>query len=110
MVLSRSGWEVLEEKKNVEKVVLPFAKSADKGLEKHWVNFIEGVRSKNANLLHCPIQDGAHVATLAQMGNIAYRSKQKLFWDLEKNQFTDRAINKKYLLNQYHNGYKLPIA
>ena len=108
LVLSRSGWEVLEEKKNVGKILLPFAKSSDNGLEKHWSNFIEAVKSKNAEQLHCPIQDGAHVATLAQMGNIAYRSKQKLFWDLEKNQFTDRAINKKYLLNEYHNGYKLP--
>ena len=108
LVLSRSGWEVLEEKKNVGKILLPFAKSSDNGLEKHWSNFIEAVKSKNAEQLHCPIQDGAHVATLAQMGNIAYRSKQKLFWDFEKNQFTDRAINKKYLLNEYHNGYKLP--
>lgn len=58
--------------------------------------------------LHCSIQDGAHVATIAQMGNIAYRTGQKLFWNNTKNRFTDEAVNKKYLMKEYHNGYKLP--
>jgi hypothetical protein len=34
--------------------------------------------------LHCSIQDGAHVATVAQMGNIAFRTGQKLVWDKSK--------------------------
>ncbi|MEO7310518.1 MAG: Gfo/Idh/MocA family oxidoreductase [Chitinophagaceae bacterium] len=110
LVLNRNGWEVMEEKKNAGKVLVPFAKSSDNGLDKHWENFIGVVKSKNLADLHCPIQAGAHVATLAQMGNIAYRSKQKLFWDLEKKQFTDNAINKKYLMKEYQNGYKLPMV
>lgn len=108
LVLNRNGWEVLEEKKNVGKVVVPFAKSMDNGLDKHWVNFIDVVKSKNVGDLHCPIQAGAHVATLAQFGNIAYRSKQKLFWNVELDRFTDKKINEKYLMSEYHNGYKLP--
>ena len=58
--------------------------------------------------LHCSIQDGAHVATIAQMGNIAYRTGQKLFWNNAKNRFTDETINRKYLMKEYYNGYKLP--
>jgi hypothetical protein len=58
--------------------------------------------------LHCPIQAGAQVATVAQMGNIAYRSGKKLEWDAAKEQFTDRAVNKEYFMKEYHNGYKLP--
>jgi len=58
--------------------------------------------------LHCSIQAGAHVATVSQMGNIAYRSGQKVVWDTEKNQFTDDALNAKYLMKPYHNGYTLP--
>lgn len=108
LVLNRGGWEVLEEKKNEGKVLVPFKKSAGSGLEKHWENFIEVVKSKNTADLRCPIKAGAHVATLAQMGNIAYRSKQKLFWDSAKNRFTDEAINEQYLLSKYHNGYRLP--
>ncbi len=54
------------------------------------------------------IQDGAHVATVAQMGNIAYRSGEKLNWDADKKRFTNDGINKKYMMKEYHNDYKLP--
>jgi len=60
--------------------------------------------------LHCSIQAGAHVATVAQMGNIAFRSGKKLVWDGAKERFTDEAINKEYMLKEYHNGYKLPTV
>ena len=66
------------------------------------------VKSRKKDELHCPVQAAANVATVAQMGNIAYRSGQKLEWDAAKEQFTDEAINNKYLMKEYHNGYKLP--
>ncbi len=108
LVLNRGGWEVLEEKKNANKVIMPFAKSSDNGLDKHWVNFISVVKSRKTEDLHCPIQAGAHVATVSQMGNIAYRSNQKLHWDKTKEKFTSDAINKEYLMKKYYNGYQLP--
>ncbi len=49
----------------------------------------------------------AHVATVAQMGNIAFRSGQKLQWDETHHAFTDKKINKDYMMKAYHNGYKL---
>ncbi|MEP6513781.1 MAG: hypothetical protein ABJA79_07920 [Parafilimonas sp.] len=58
--------------------------------------------------LHCSIQAAADVAIVAQMGNIAYRSGKKLNWNAVKERFTDEAINKEYLMKEYHNGYKLP--
>ncbi|MDP1812214.1 MAG: Gfo/Idh/MocA family oxidoreductase [Sediminibacterium sp.] len=108
LVLNRNGWEVLEEAKNAGKVMVPFQKSMDNGLDKHWVNFVDVVKSRNLKDLKCPIQAGADIASLAQMGNIAYRTRQKLFWDTGKQAFTDDAINKKYLTKEYHNGYRLP--
>ncbi|MEO8171750.1 MAG: Gfo/Idh/MocA family oxidoreductase [Sediminibacterium sp.] len=108
LVLNRNGWEVLEEKKNDHKVVEPFHKSSDNGLDKHWVNFVDVIKSKNLKDLNCPIQAGSDIASFAQMGNIAYRSGQKLFWDAGKQQFKDDAINKKYLMKEYNNGYQLP--
>lgn len=108
LVLNRGGWEVLEEKRNDNKVLVPFAKSVDNGLDKHWVNFIGAVRSRKYEELNCPVEAGAHVATVSQMGNIAFRSKQKLNWNKEKGMFTDKAINKEYLMSSYHNDYKLP--
>ncbi|GAC1532339.1 MAG: Gfo/Idh/MocA family oxidoreductase [Sediminibacterium sp.] len=108
LVLNRGGWEVLEEKKNAHKVAVPFSKSSDNGLEKHWVNFVNVVKSRKTEDLHCPIQAGAKIATLSQMGNIAYRSGQKLVWDAKTNRFTDESINAKYLMKEYHNGYQIP--
>ncbi|MDB5211095.1 MAG: Gfo/Idh/MocA family oxidoreductase, partial [Sediminibacterium sp.] len=108
LVLNRNGWEVLEEKKNDHRVVEPFHKSEDNGLDKHWVNFVEVVKSKNIKDLACPIQAGSDIASFAQMGNIAYRTGQKILWDAGKQQFKDDAINKKYFMKEYNNGYQLP--
>lgn len=110
LVLNRGGWEVLEEKKNTNKVSEPFHKSMDNGLERHWINFVDVIKSRNMQDLHCPIQAGADIASFAQMGNIAYRTGQKLHWDAAKKQFTDEAINHKYFMKEYHNGYKLPVV
>lgn len=109
LILNRGGWEVIEERQSKNKVSKPLVVSSDNGLDKHWENFVSVVKSRKTADLHCSIQDGAHVATIAQMGNIAYRSGQKLFWDTSKNRFTDEAVNAKYLMKEYHNGYKLPL-
>lgn len=108
LILNRGGWEVIEEKKSEHKVSKPFVASSDSGIDKHWENFVSVVRSRKMADLHCSIQDGAHIATMAQMGNIAYRTGKKLSWDAAQHQFTDDAINKQYFMKEYHNGYKLP--
>jgi predicted dehydrogenase len=108
LILNRGGWEVIEEKDSKNKVLVPFAKPSDNGLDKHWENFVSVVKSRKISELHCSIQDGAHVATVAQMGNISYRSGKKLLWDKSKAAFTDEAVNQQYLMKEYHNGYQLP--
>src|SRR6478735_9252336 len=107
LILNRGGWEIIEEKQSKNKISKPFEKPSDNGLNKHWENFVQVVKSRKVEDLHCSIQAGAHVATVSQMGNIAFRSGQKLVWDGAKERFTDDAINKEYLLKEYHNGYKL---
>jgi hypothetical protein len=108
LVLSRGGWEVIEERQSKNKVAKPFVKSSDNGLDKHMVNFIETVRSRKTENLHCSIQDGSHVATVAQMGNISFRSGQRLVWDKTAGKFADEKINAEYFMKEYHNGYRLP--
>jgi predicted dehydrogenase len=106
LVLSRGGWEVIDEKMSKIKIERPLAKPTDNGLDNHWQNFIEVVRSRKMENLHCPIEAGAHVATVAQLGNISYRSGKRLSWVTDK--FTDDAVNNEYLMKTYHNGYSLP--
>ncbi len=106
--LDRGGWEVFEERQSKSKVKVERKKPTDIGLDKHWQNFISVIKSRKTEELNCSIQTGAHIATVCQLGNIAFRTQQKLIWDKEKAQFTDDAINKKYFGKEYHNGYKLP--
>src|ERR1700730_17612405 len=106
LVLSRGGWEVIDEKMNKMKIERPLAKPTDNGLDNHWKNFIEVVRSRKMEDLHCSIEAGAHVATVAQLGNISYRSGKRLSWNTDK--FTDETVNKEFLMKEYHNGYSLP--
>ncbi|GAA4439255.1 Gfo/Idh/MocA family oxidoreductase [Ravibacter arvi] len=108
LILNRSGWEVIEEKQAKSKVSMPFVERSDNGLDNHWVNFVEAVKRRKPEILTCPIEAGAHVATVSQMGNISYRTGQKLTWSKEKGGFTDEGVNRKYLEKAYHNGYKLP--
>jgi hypothetical protein len=108
LVLDRGGWEVIEERQSKNKISKPLAKVSDSGVEKHWVNFTDAIRNNKPETLHCNAEAAAHVAIVSQMGNIAFRSGQKLSWDKAKGEFTDKKINKQYLEKEYHNGYKLP--
>lgn len=105
LVLNRSGWEVIPEKGRME--ALPFQPASGNGLERHMANFVEAIRQRNPQLLHAPIEAGAHIAIFSQMGNIAFRTGQKLYWDQGKQRFTDSNANR-YLAAVYHNGYKYP--
>ena len=108
LILNRNGWEVVEEKQSKNKISEPLHPSSDNGLQKHWINFVEVIKSRKMENLRCSIQAGAAVATVAQMGNISYRSGKKLYWNANKGGFTDTDINAQYLLKPYHNGYTLP--
>ncbi len=106
--LDRGGWEVMEEGRSADKVMVERKKSVDNGLNIHMENFVDVVRSRKMSNLKCSIEEASHIAILSQMGNIAFRSGNKLYWDKANGKFTDEAINKKYLAAPYHNGYKLP--
>jgi predicted dehydrogenase len=106
--LDRGGWEVMEEKNSKNKAFVERVKPSDVGLDEHWKNFIGAVKSRKQEDLNCPIATGSHIATVCQLGNIAFRSQQKLTWDSAKEKFTDDKINKEYLYAKYQNGYKLP--
>ncbi|MBL7699110.1 MAG: Gfo/Idh/MocA family oxidoreductase [Chitinophagaceae bacterium] len=109
LVLDRGGWEVIEEKNSKSKISKPHTAPSDNGLDKHWENFISVVRSRKMDQLHCSIEAGAHVATVAQMGNISFRSGQRVVWDKAAEKFTDDKLNQEYMMKEYHNGYKLPV-
>ncbi|MCL7987518.1 Gfo/Idh/MocA family oxidoreductase [Sphingobacterium sp. lm-10] len=105
LVVNREGWEVISEGDRMQAV--PLQKSQDNGLEKHMVNFVDAVRKKDPTLLNAPVEAGANIAIFSQMGNIAYRTGKKLYWDKANRSFTDESANA-FLAANYENGYKLP--
>ncbi len=110
LILDRGGWEVIEEKREKDKILIPYQKREDNGVEKHMENFFGVVRSRKMEDLNASIQVGSLVAKVCQMGNIAFRSQKKLNWDATTQQFTDEQVNKEYLMPAYHNGYNLPMV
>jgi hypothetical protein len=72
-------------------------------------NFVGAILKNDRSVLNAPIQVGRDIAVFSQMGNIAYRTGEKLYWDRSKKKFTNKKANS-YLFAKYHNGYKLPTV
>jgi len=105
LVLDRNGWEVFPEKQRMEAV--PLQKNVGSGLDLHVRNFLDCIRDNTPEKLHADIDVGRDVALVAQMGNVAYRTGEKVFWNDNRQQFTSKEANK-LITPEYHNGYTLP--
>lgn len=105
LVLDRDGWQVFPEKKKMEAV--PLRKAVGVGLDLHVRNFLDCLESNTPEKLNAGIDIGRNVALVAQMGNIAFRTGEKISWNNNKQQFTTAAPNK-LITPEYQNGYKLP--
>ena len=115
LVLDRGGWEVIPENDfqgwgqpgtpRMER--LPLQQNQGSGLDLHTRNFIDAVKSRDASTLHAPIKVGYDAAMVCHMGNAAYKSGSRLYWDASNNRFTESGVNE-YLKADYHNGWQLP--
>jgi predicted dehydrogenase len=105
LVLDRNGWEVFPEKQRIEAV--PLQKNVGSGLDLHVMNHLDCIKNNTPQNLNAGIDIGRNVALVAQMGNIAYRTGEKVFWNNEKQLFTSKAANK-LITPVYNNGYTLP--
>jgi hypothetical protein len=70
---------------------------------------VDAIRKNKQSALNTPIGSGSVAAINAQMGNIAYRTGSKVFWDAGKGNFIDNAAANKFTNPEYHNGWKLPM-
>ncbi|WP_117885406.1 Gfo/Idh/MocA family protein [Aureibaculum luteum] len=111
LVVNRGGYEVIVEDsaKDSMEEILPKSRPKDVNyLDLHTQNFVEAVRSKNSKILNTPIKSGSIAAINAQMGNIAYKTGEKLFWDADANMFKNNAKANALLKASYHNGWEKP--
>jgi len=105
LVLDRNGWEVFPEKTRIEAV--PLQKNVGSGLDLHVRNFLDCIKNNTPKKLNAGIEIGHDVALVAQMGNVAYRTGEKVSWNTEKQQFNSEAANK-LITPVYNNGWELP--
>jgi len=79
-------------------------------LDLHTQNFVDAVKKNSQESLNTPIRSGSIAAVNAQMGNIAFRTGNKVFWDSKTNSFVDNTEANKFITHAYHNGWKVPVV
>ena len=116
LVLNRDGWELLPETetKNGIKVykVDDIPKQVRNGnyLDEHTKNFVQAIKANNPAMLNCGIETGSIAAINAHMGNIAYKTGRKVYWDADAKNFKNDPQANALIAAHYHNGWKLPAV
>lgn len=108
LVVNREGWEVIAEPgDNGNKTeVIPLQPADPHAHEKHVKNFVDCVRSRQKPV--CEIETGHDVALIAHMGNIAYRTGNKLVWDEMRRKFKDDKEANEFLKPDYRAPWQFP--
>jgi hypothetical protein len=115
LVVNRGGYEVIVEKDRGSEAgkmesIEAYAKPQELNyLDLATQNFIEAVKKNDQSHLNTPIHSGAVAAVNAQMGNIAYKTGTKIFWDAKANKFVNNEAANKLIRAEYHNGWKVPV-
>ena len=114
-VFGAKGWmkvgddkaQVFLGRKNEPGPVLTSDEKRDSG-QAHFENFIEAVRSRKADGLKAPIEDGHLSTTLCHLGNISYRVGRSLKFDGATERFVGDEEADKLLSRSYRAPYSLP--
>jgi hypothetical protein len=69
-------------------------------------NFISGVKTGSA--LNCPVEIAAGVARTCHLGNIAFKTGRRLYWDSVNSKFINDEGANKLLVPDYRAPWKLP--
>jgi len=114
LVIDRSGWEVLPEvgrengRRFYKTPAIPdrTASRSQRGLAQHTEDFIECMKTREQP--RCNADVGALVAVNAHLGNIAFRTGRRVYWDQEAGRFKGDDEANAMLRAEYHNGWRLP--
>lgn len=116
LVLDRQGWEVISEEKfqGWGKDGIPKMEAFSKdnggisGLDLHTKNFVEAVKNRDSSKLTAPIKVGYDAALVSHMGNVAFKTGNRIYWDELAGEFKEEKANT-FLKANYNNGWKLPM-
>ena len=113
LVVNRGGWEVISEIDH-RRTKKPFMESIPKidatenALDSHTKNFLEAMKNNSPGSLKCDLNSGSIACINSHMGNIAYKTGEKIYWDRKNQAFIDNPKANKLIKSAYNNGWKLP--
>ena len=110
VVVDRRGWEVIPEVADGEyrTPAIPPRTGTGTGVDPHALNFVECIRSRGTP--NCPIEAAANTATVAHLGNVAYKLGRKVYWDAPAGRFRDDAEADRILTPSYRGPWRLPTG
>ena len=79
-----------------------------KGVDPHFVNFVDCVRSRRWQDLNADIAEGHLSTAMCHLGNIAYRTDKKLTFNPESERFINDDDANSYLKRRYRHPYSMP--
>jgi predicted dehydrogenase len=105
IILNDEGYQITPERKQAN---LDAQKKSGSGDPRpaHVRNFLNCVKSRKQPVLNLEI--GHHVSSVAHLGNIAYRTGRKVFWDAENEKIKGDAEADKLVGVDYRAPWKLP--
>jgi predicted dehydrogenase len=114
LVVDRNGWEVLPEPNRIDwsktegnkMEGMPLVKAEGSGLDFHTRNFIDCMKSRQKP--NCDIAIAHNTALNSSLGNIAFRTNSKIFWDAEKQEIIGNKEAQALTKANYQNGWELP--
>jgi len=112
LVVDRGGWEVIAEEENdpefrasVPLVAVPEPRPQQgSDLDRHTVNFVNSMKGEETP--NAGAEVGHKTAVVAHMGNIAYKTGRKLYWDGDR--FRDDLPANDLMSPVYRDPWKLP--
>ncbi len=117
LVVDRQGFDVLEEKESqgysaegdfLMRQIEPVKRPDDVNyLDLHTQNFVQAIKKGDASILNTPIVSGSVAAINAHMGNVAFKTGEKVYWDADASGFTSKKADK-LVAAKYHNGWEVP--
>jgi hypothetical protein len=114
LVVDRAGWEVIGEPNRTDYNVYKGLKMESKllvkaegsGLDFHTRNFIDCMKTRQKP--NCDIAIAQNTALNASLGNIAFRTNSKIFWDAAKQEIIGNKKAQALTKANYQNGWVLP--
>jgi predicted dehydrogenase len=109
LVVDRGGWEVIPEFKNRQPEMdrVELQPSTGRGLDLHMENFIDCIKDKT-KVPAASMDIGSNVAQVCILGNIAFKTGRRLYWDGSNSSFPDDAEANSHLVPRYRAPWKLP--